>query len=241
MTLVDFSIRILIAFILGAAIGFERQWQKTRTILKTNVLVSLGASMFVMMAMMVPGENSPTRVAAQVVSGIGFLGGGVILREGTSVRGLNTAATLWCSAAIGALTGYGLLDKAYLGALVVVVANFLLKPLLPILQETQSKNNEPFILPNNPDILYRFCFTCAANKENSARTLLLETSRDRDIIFNSISSHKKTSEIEESDEAQIEIQVELLACNRQDFFLEELVLKLKETVNPSATSWKLLE
>jgi putative Mg2+ transporter-C (MgtC) family protein len=241
MTLVDFSIRILIAFILGAAIGFERQWQKTRTILKTNVLVSLGASMFVMMAMMVPGENSPTRVAAQVVSGIGFLGGGVILREGTSVRGLNTAATLWCSAAIGALTGYGLLDKAYLGALVVVVANFLLKPLLPILQENQRKNNGSFVLPHNPDILYQLCFTCAANKETSARVLLIELGKDKDIIFNSISSRKKTSEVEDNDEFQIEIQVELLAYNRQDFFLEELVLKLKETVNPSATSWKLLE
>jgi putative Mg2+ transporter-C (MgtC) family protein len=241
MTLVDFSIRILIAFILGAAIGFERQWQKTRTILKTNVLVSLGASMFVMMAMMVPGENSPTRVAAQVVSGIGFLGGGVILREGTSVRGLNTAATLWCSAAIGALTGYGLLDKAYLGALVVVVANFLLKPLFPILQEPQSKNQEPLILSDDPDIIYQFCLTCSIDRETTVRTLLLELCKEKEIIFNSISSRKKKNIDEDNNELKIEIQAELLTCKRQDFILEELAIELKKSFDLSETSWKILE
>ena len=101
MTWADFVIRLLLAFILGAAIGIERQWQKTRAVLKMNVLVCIGAAMFVMMSSMVANDSSPTRVAAQVVSGIGFLGGGVILREGTSVRGLNTAATLWCAAAVG--------------------------------------------------------------------------------------------------------------------------------------------
>ena len=65
----------------------------------------MGAASFVVFAALVPGEGSPTRVAAQVVSGIGFLGAGLIFREGMSVRGLNTAATLWCSAAIGVLAG----------------------------------------------------------------------------------------------------------------------------------------
>lgn len=82
--------------------------------------------MFVMMSAMIPGDASPTRVAAQVVSGIGFLGGGVILWEGASVRGLNTAATLWCAAAIGTLVGAGLLFQAYVGALAVVGANLIL-------------------------------------------------------------------------------------------------------------------
>lgn len=72
MTWVDFAIRLLLAFILGAAIGSERQWRRTRSVLKTNVLVSLGAAMFVMLSAMIPGDASPTRIAAQVVSGIGF-------------------------------------------------------------------------------------------------------------------------------------------------------------------------
>jgi uncharacterized membrane protein YhiD involved in acid resistance len=71
-----------------------------------------GAASFVVFSGLVPGEGSPTRVAAQVVSGIGFLGAGLIFREGLSVRGLNTAATLWCSAAVGVLAGGGYLAYA---------------------------------------------------------------------------------------------------------------------------------
>jgi putative Mg2+ transporter-C (MgtC) family protein len=73
-------------------------------------------------------EVSPTRVAAQVVSGIGFLGAGLIFKEGLSVRGLNTAATLWCSAAIGVLSGAGFLAHALLATVLVIGINLLLRP-----------------------------------------------------------------------------------------------------------------
>ncbi len=82
------------AFVLGAILGLERQWRQRLAGLRTNTLVATGAALFVMLSALTPGDSSPTRVAAQVVSGIGFLAGGVILREGTTVRGLNTAATL---------------------------------------------------------------------------------------------------------------------------------------------------
>jgi hypothetical protein len=93
------------AVALSAVIDFERQWRNRLAGLRTNTLVALGAASFVVFEALVPGETSPTRVAAQVVAGIGFLGAGLILREGLSVRGLNTAATLWCSAAVGVLAG----------------------------------------------------------------------------------------------------------------------------------------
>ncbi|MEL7011596.1 MAG: MgtC/SapB family protein, partial [Cyanobacteria bacterium J06588_4] len=102
-----FAIRLLVGFFLAVGIGIERQWLKTRAVLKTNVLVTLGSAMFVMLSIMTPGDSSPTRISAQIVSGVGFLGGGVILREGASVKGINTAATLWCAAAIGTLVGSG--------------------------------------------------------------------------------------------------------------------------------------
>ena len=130
MTWMDFAIRLLVGFFLGVGIGIERQWLRSRAILKTNVLVTLGAAMFVMLSIMTPGDTSPTRISAQIVSGIGFLGGGVILREGASVRGINTAATLWCAAAIGTLVGSGYLIQAYLGTFAVVGANLLLRPLV---------------------------------------------------------------------------------------------------------------
>lgn len=130
MTWIDFAIRLLVGFFLGVGIGIERQWLKSRAILKTNVLVTLGAAMFVMLSIMTPGDASPTRISAQIVSGVGFLGGGVILREGASVRGINTAATLWCAAAIGTLVGSGYFIQAYLGTFAVVSANLLLRPLV---------------------------------------------------------------------------------------------------------------
>src|ERR1700761_2876399 len=97
-----------VATLLGACIGFERQWRQRMAGLRTNTLVAIGAASFVIFASLVPGEGSPTRVAAQVVSGIGFLGAGIIVREGFNITGLNTAATLWCSAAVGVLAGEGL-------------------------------------------------------------------------------------------------------------------------------------
>src|SRR6202035_5274009 len=99
------ALNLFVALSLGAAIGVERQWRQRLAGLRTNTLVALGAASFVVFASLFPGEASPTRVAAQVVSGIGFLGAGIIFREGLNVRGLNTAATLWCSAAVGLLAG----------------------------------------------------------------------------------------------------------------------------------------
>ncbi len=112
----DIVLRLFIAIIVGACIGMERQWRHRMAGLRTNALVSLGACIFVLLSVMIDHDASPSRIAAQVVSGIGFLGGGVIIRDGFSIRGLNTAATLWCAAAVGTLTGAGFLIAAILGA-----------------------------------------------------------------------------------------------------------------------------
>ena len=137
----DFAIRLFVSFFLGVGIGIERQWLRTRAILKTNVLVTVGAAMFVMLSIMTPGDASPTRISAQIVSGVGFLGGGVILREGASVKGTNTAATLWCAAAVGTLVGSGYLVQAYLGTFAVVSAHLLLKPLVEAFRHQEDNAN----------------------------------------------------------------------------------------------------
>lgn len=85
--------------------------------------------MFVMMGGLIGGEGSQGRVAAYVVSGIGFLGGGAILKDGFSIRGLNTAATLWCTAAVGTLAGLGYTTFSLLGTVAILAANVLLRPL----------------------------------------------------------------------------------------------------------------
>jgi putative Mg2+ transporter-C (MgtC) family protein len=103
MNWLGLSMEVGLALFFGGLIGLERQWRQRTTGLRTNGLVAVGAAMFVMMGGLVGGHDGQVRVAAYVVSGIGFLGGGVILKEGASVRGVNTAATLWCTAAIGTL------------------------------------------------------------------------------------------------------------------------------------------
>ncbi len=126
------AFRILVAMALGAAIGLERQWRLRTAGIRTNALVSVGASLFVVVGAVGLGENpgaDPTRVAAQVVSGIGFLGAGVILRDGFNIRGLTTAATLWCAAAVGSLAGAGMEVMALIGCAAIIATNTLLRPL----------------------------------------------------------------------------------------------------------------
>src|SRR5580693_4060214 len=102
----DIALRLGAALLIGAVIGFERQWRQRMAGLRTNALVSLGAAGFVVLSQTLSASGG-TQIAAQVVSGIGFLGAGVILREGINIRGLNTAATLWCSAMVGIFAGAG--------------------------------------------------------------------------------------------------------------------------------------
>ncbi|MCX3880469.1 MgtC family protein, partial [Stenotrophomonas maltophilia] len=113
---------LLAAMLLGALIGAERQWRQRMAGLRTNALVATGAAVFILSAMSA-SPDSPGRIAAQIVSGIGFLGAGVIMRDGMNVRGLNTAATLWCSAGIGVLCGLGQFWDATAAKLLILCAN----------------------------------------------------------------------------------------------------------------------
>src|SRR5690242_12928812 len=121
-------VHLSLALLLGAVIGFERQWNQKMAGLRTNALVALGAAGFVTLGAM-SGNAAAVQIAAQVVVGIGFLGAGVILREGVNVHGLNTAATLWCSAMVGAFAGGGYILPSIAAAALVIVANLILRPL----------------------------------------------------------------------------------------------------------------
>ncbi|NYT81589.1 MgtC/SapB family protein [Alcaligenaceae bacterium] len=133
-SLIDTTASLLVAFLLGGAIGLERQVRQRTAGLGTNVLVCTGAALFVDIAVRFHeihgGTPGPLHVLAYVVSGVGFLGAGVIMREEGNVRGINTAATLWSSAAVGCAAGADLLLEAVLGALFVLAANTLLRPMV---------------------------------------------------------------------------------------------------------------
>jgi putative Mg2+ transporter-C (MgtC) family protein len=122
---------LAVALIAGLIIGFERQWHHKETGLKTNMLVATGAAAFVLLSIKV-AASSPgidvTRITAQVVMGVGFLGAGVIFREGPNVHGLNSAATIWCSAAIGCIAASGYFMEALICTLLVTIVNTVLEP-----------------------------------------------------------------------------------------------------------------
>lgn len=126
-TTLEIIFRLGIALSLGAVIGLERQWHKRTAGIRTNTLVCIGAAGFVIFASFFPHDNSPTRIAAQIVSGIGFLGAGVIMREGLTVRGLNSAATIWCSSTVGVFSGGGFLVEACILTGAIMTTNLLLR------------------------------------------------------------------------------------------------------------------
>ena len=163
----EIAFRLGTALLFGAMIGFERQWHQRMAGLRTNALVSLGAAGFVVFSMAVAGDSSPTRVAAQVVSGIGFLGAGVILREGINIRGLNTAATLWCSAMIGTFAGAGQLVASAIAAAFVLLTNLFLRPLVALI------NRQPFGAVEI-ETHYSVELRCQGQQEAHIRALLLQ-------------------------------------------------------------------
>jgi putative Mg2+ transporter-C (MgtC) family protein len=126
----DTLVSLFTAFVFGTLIGAERQYRQRSAGLRTNVLVSVGAAAFVDLGNHLTGADGSVRIIAYVVSGIGFLGAGAIMKEGMNVRGLNTAATLWASAAVGACAGADLVAQSAALTVFVLAGNTLLRPLV---------------------------------------------------------------------------------------------------------------
>jgi putative Mg2+ transporter-C (MgtC) family protein len=150
--LIDLSIGVAVAFVLATLIGAERQYRQRSAGLRTNVLVAVGAATFVSIGARLNANAGAAQLSAYIVSGIGFLGAGVIMKDGGKVWGLNTAATLWCSAAVGTLAGIGLLAEAVVVTLAVLAGNTLLRPLVdainraPVNERTSEATYEVHVL-----------------------------------------------------------------------------------------------
>ena len=222
-----FAIRLGLALILGALIGAERQWRQRMAGLRTNALVAAGAAMFVMLtALTTRAADDSFRIAGQVVSGIGFLGAGVILRNGLTITGLNTAATLWCSAAIGTLAGYGLYGSAATGALVVIAANVCLRPIGKVLNRGKGAADS--------DLTYLFRIAARNDQEAHMRVLLLNSIGGQPLLLKSL----KSDDIEHTD--KVEIQAVLTSTGRQNSLLEQIVSRLSLEPSVTSVSWEIL-
>ena len=222
-----FAMRLGLALILGAFIGAERQWRQRMAGLRTNALVAAGAAMFVMLtALTTRAADDSFRIAGQVVTGIGFLGAGVILRNGLNITGLNTAATLWCSAAIGTLAGYGLYASAVTGAVAVIVANVCLRPIGKALNRGKGASDL--------EITYLFRITARIDEEAHMRALLLNSIGGQPLFLKSL----KSDDVDHTE--KVEIQAILTSTGRQNALLEQVVSRLSLEPSVNGVSWEIL-
>lgn len=225
MTYETFLIRISISCILSFFIGLERQWRRRAIGLRTNVLVSIGAFLFVTFSIQINASDM-TRIAAQVVSGIGFLGAGIILKDGSNVKGLNTAATLWCNAAIGTLCAAGLLIEATIGTILILFANIILRFITQKLNMIQTKNKKY----DN----YRLKVTCEEEKEIVIRTLISQSINKEHMILTNMES----SELED---AKTRIYATFRVSSDKTNLIEKLINRIVMEPGITSSGWKKID
>jgi putative Mg2+ transporter-C (MgtC) family protein len=220
----DIAIRLATALVIGAIIGVERQWRQRMAGLRTNALVSIGAAGFVVFSTTASGDNT-TVVAAQIVSGIGFLGAGVILREGINVRGLNTAATLWCSAMVGTFAGAGQLLASVLAGAFVVGTNLFLRPLVRLI------NRQP-LGAAEVETLYAVELRCQGQQEAHVRALLLQAASSVGLGLRRLTSENL------EDSPQVTVSALLVSATRNDAALEQIVGRMSLEPFVTAAHWQ---
>jgi putative Mg2+ transporter-C (MgtC) family protein len=220
-----FVVDVAVAAVLGVAIGLERQFGQHPAGLRTNALVCLGAALFVSLARITEQGEAPTRVAAQVVSGIGFLGGAVIFREGLTVRGLNTAATLWCTAAVGALAGAGLLLPAVLGTAAVLALHLGLRPLA---QRIDAYRKHAV----GVETTYRVKVVCGRHQEAVIRSIFMRhINAQPHMVLQGIA----TQDVGPAD--HVTVEADICSAQRNDRYMEDIVARLSIEPTVTAVSW----
>ena len=224
MTLI-FSWRLIAALLLGAVVGLERQWRQRMAGTRTNALVAAGASAFVMSGLLLDGDTSARgRIASYVVSGVGFLGAGVIFKDGGNVRGLNTAATIWCSAAMGVLCGFGRPNFAVVLAVAVLLTNTVLRPL--------AYRLHPVLPASEPgETLYEIVLTCRDSDETHLRAHLMAM-----IAQESVTLHGIHSEDLEGT-SRTRLRAEVMTPGRQNPLIERMAMALSIEASVTSLSW----
>ena len=220
----EYLTRIGCAFVMGTFIGVERQIRQRNAGLRTNILVSIGAAAFTILSYsMTTGNGDPSRVAAQIVSGIGFLGGGLILKDGLTVRGLNTAATIWCSAACGTLSGVGLYKEAAILVICVLLTHCLFRPLCALLEKRTAKVYH-----------YSIRAECQRNASNSIQKLIMDTlAFDQDVQLNSLFYN--------GDDERVTVCCDMATLGEHKVLLDLVVSRLRSRSEVYSVGWEKKE
>ncbi len=228
MTILDAAINLTLAVFCGALIGSERQIKQRMAGLRTNALVALGAAAFVIFSLQFEHEVSQTRVAAQVVSGIGFLGAGIIFRDGFNVHGLNTAATLWCSAAVGLLAGSGAWTLTFLVTFFVAFVNIGLRPIVNWIKH-RTKAGIPMLRQ------FAIQVTCDKPNEGEARSLIL---RSMSMVGLKVSELRMVSQ---DGEGHVDLAATVSGESVPDSLVEGAIATLAADPRFISVSWQTIE
>jgi putative Mg2+ transporter-C (MgtC) family protein len=211
------------AFVLGTLIGFERQFRQRTAGLRTNVLVAVGAAAFTDLGFRLLGAEGATRIIAYVVSGIGFLGAGVILKDGAQIRGLNTAATLWCSAAVGAFAGAGLPADAALLSAFVLAGNTLLRPLVNYVNRRPMSQGQI-------EAKYQVHAMCLQADVNDVRDLLSDALEAAHYPIREIRILSETEDL-------MEVAATLVPTEADPLELDSVVASLERSAKIASATW----
>ncbi len=218
----EFFIRLAIAAALGVAIGFERQWRQRSAGLHTSSLVAIGASLFALLDQLIEPGNS-ARIVAGVVTGVGFIAGGVIFHGGATVVGLNTAATIWATAAIGALAGFGLWIEATAGAFAIILFNVVLQPLATFIDVRMGHHQEI-------ETSYTLSLSCMEDRQAAATAAIRDAVEKSELMLRSLTRHR-------IDPQSYEIRVELVSPKVDDEAVETLSMRLMSLGGVTRSSW----
>jgi len=214
------------AFVLGTLIGLERQWRQRSAGLRTTVLVTIGAASFTDLGSRLLGTEGATRMIAYVISGIGFLGAGVIIKDGTgNIRGLNTAATLWCAAAVGACCGSGRMGEAAALSVMVLSANTLLRPLV------NAVNRQP-LDEGNTEAQYRVHAICEIDAVPDVRDLMTSLLEDAHYPVRDIGTLAEGG-------GRVELAATLTASTANPAELDQVVAALERSGHVRSATWTM--
>ena len=220
---------LLLALLLGALIGLERQIRQRTAGLRTNALVCLGAAAFVDLAGTIGQAGAVVQVIAYVVSGVGFLGAGAIMKEGANIRGLNTAATLWCSAAVGASAGAGAAFTASILAGLVIITNLFVRSLIGLIDRRTYG-----IAIAEDDMHYTLRITCPAAEEARIRAQLLQGLTQSAVTLRGLES-ADTERV-----GEVEVRARCDAPRSREPAIEQIAGRLSLEPLVSAVQWGVI-
>ena len=225
MGMLDFIMHIALSLALGFAIGLERQLTGHTVGIRINVLICMGTCFFTLFPILY-GSDQVFRVGSSIISGVGFLCSGVIFKEKGSVKGINTAATLWCTAAIGILASADNYLMSIIATAILIASNLILRPL--------AKKISPIGPSEENEKKYRISITCEESAEWEIRQLLINANVCKTLYLTNLESGDVVGE-------KVEVIADFTSSGRpKDNLLESYVGKALKNEKVLGAGWRIL-